>query len=463
MASQIAVVDVGTTSVRVSLLDASGSTLTVQQNSAPPTYGSAGFAEQNPTSWPQTVLRLLRHVVATCRNAEHQVVAVAVTAQRSSVIPLDAADHPLRDAIMWQDTRPHAICQELKNHEGLEARIYRKTGVRILSVFSAPKIMWIARHEPDIATMAARYVGVQDLVLHALTGRFVTDRTFAGRSLLYDVHTRDWDDELLNIFQVSRSTLSDLVNPGDIIGGITEEVAQQTGLSPGIPVITAGGDQQCAALGMGLTSTDRLVINTGTGSYVLGLADAPKTDEKMRFFSNPAATPAHFTVEAALPATGSAYRWLNRTVFNRTDPDDFSSINEAATRAPAGANGVRIIPHLQGSGTPDWNSADTGTLSGLTLATSPDDIARAMLEGIATEIAEAVHLVVETTGKPSKITSSGGLAAFPLFTSILESKIGIPLQVPSITESTSHGAWAVASTALGWYPSPEAALNNDLS
>lgn len=458
MAPHIAVVDIGTSSVRVSLIDRSGRISTVQQKHNPPTYGGAGSAEQDPTSWPRIVIHLLRDAVRSVDRSESSVVAVALTAFRSPVIPLDGADHPLRDAMMWQDTRPHTICQELTAQEGLEADVYRRTGTRILSVFSAPKIMWIARHEPAIAAAAARYVGVQDIVLHTLTGRFVTDRTFAGRSLLYNVHAGDWDDALLDMFQVPRSALSDLLNPGDFVGGITKNAAEQTGLDPDTPVITAGGDQQCAALGMGLTDTDRLVINTGTGSYVLGLAHVPQTDTGMRFFSNPAATQGHFTVEASLPATGSAYRWLNRTMFNRTNPDDFSEINDAALRAPAGANGVHLTPHLQGSGTPDWNSNDTGTLSGITLATSPDDIARAMIEGIAEEIARAVHIVIEQTGYPTTITSSGGLTSFPLFTSILESQIGMSLKVPAITESTSRGAWAVAAASLGWYASPAAAL-----
>jgi sugar (pentulose or hexulose) kinase len=360
--------------------------------------------------------------------------------------------------MMWQDTRPHTICRELAAQAGLEADVYQRAGTRILSVFSAPKIMWIARNEPAIAAAATRYVGVQDIVLHTLTGRFVTDRTFAGRSLLYNVHTGDWDNTLLDMFHVRRSALSDLVNPGDFVGEITKDVVERTGLPPGTPVITAGGDQQCAALGMGLFDTDRLVINTGTGSYVLGLAHAPQTDSAMRFFSNPAATEGHFTVEASLPTTGSAYRWLNRTMFNRSDPDDFSMINEAALSAPAGAHGAHLVPHLQGSGTPHWNSDATGTLSGITLATSPEDIARAMLEGIAEEIAGAVRVVVEQTGAPTTITSSGGLASFPLFTSILESRIGMPLHVPAITESTSRGAWAVAANSLGWYSTPAAAL-----
>lgn len=458
MSPQIAVVDVGTSSVRVSLIDRSGRISTVQQKHNPPTYGGAGSAEQDPTSWPRAVIHLLRDAIQSVHGRETPVVAVALTALRSPVIPLDGADRPLRDAIMWQDTRSDAICRELALQEGLEADVYHRTGTRILSVFSAPKITWIARNEPAIAAAATRYVGVQDIVLHALTGRFVTDRTFAGRSLLYNTHTGDWDDVLLDMFQVPRSSLSDLLNPGDFVGGVTKDVAEQTGLAPDTPVITAGGDQQCAALGMGLTDTDRLVINTGTGSYVLGLAHVPQTDTAMRFFSNPAATRGHFTVEASLPATGSAYRWLNRTMFKPTDPDDFSLINEAALRAPAGANGVRLIPHLQGSGTPDWNSTDTGTLRGITLATSPNDIARAMIEGIAEEIARAVHIVIEQTGRPTTITSSGGLTSFPLFTSILESQIGMPLRIPANTESTSRGAWAVAATSLEWYSSPAAAL-----
>jgi sugar (pentulose or hexulose) kinase len=456
MAPHIAVVDVGTTSIRVSVLDRQGRTIAVHRRANAPTFGSDGSAEQDPTTWPSITLELLREATESSRENGRDVIGVAVTAQRSSVIPLDAAGVALRRAIMWQDKRPGEVCRELTASE--ERHIYRKTGVRVLPVFSAPKIAWIARHEPAVAAASKRYVGVLDLVLHALSGRFATDRSFAGRSLLYNLHTGEWDEELLEFFNVSRHALSDLCDPGDVVGGIDQSAAAATGLPVGLPVISAGGDQQCAALGMGLVGPDRIVVNTGTGSYVLGLSETPQIDDEMRFFCNPAATKGHFTVEASIPTTGSAYRWLNGLLFNTEDPDDFAAINRAAEAAPSGANGVTLVPHLQGAGTPSWDGTATGALSGITLATSPSDIARAMLEGIVSEIVACVGIVSERTGRPEVLTNSGGLASFPLFSSILSRETGISVRVPSVTESTSQGAWAMATTTLGWYASPAAAI-----
>jgi sugar (pentulose or hexulose) kinase len=431
-------------------------TIAVHRRANAPTFGSDGSAEQDPTTWPSITLELLREATESSRENGRDVIGVAVTAQRSSVIPLDAAGVALRRAIMWQDKRPGEVCRELTASE--ERHIYRKTGVRVLPVFSAPKIAWIARHEPAVAAASKRYVGVLDLVLHALSGRFATDRSFAGRSLLYNLHTGEWDEELLEFFNVSRHALSDLCDPGDVVGGIDQSAAAATGLPVGLPVISAGGDQQCAALGMGLVGPDRIVVNTGTGSYVLGLSETPQIDDEMRFFCNPAATKGHFTVEASIPTTGSAYRWLNGLLFNTEDPDDFAAINRAAEAAPSGANGVTLVPHLQGAGTPSWDGTATGALSGITLATSPSDIARAMLEGIVSEIVACVGIVSERTGRPEVLTNSGGLASFPLFSSILSRETGISVRVPSVTESTSQGAWAMATTTLGWYASPAAAI-----
>lgn len=458
MASCIAVVDVGTTSIRVSLIDGQGETMAVHRRPNAPSFGPGGSAEQDPATWPTIVLELLREATDDASARGEAIEAVAVTAQRSSVIPLDRSGTPLRRAIMWQDKRPGELCRELTATEHREETIYRKTGVRVLPVFSAPKIGWIARHEPEVAAAAGRYVGVLDLVLHALTGRYATDRSCAGRTLLYNLHTGEWDDELLDLFGVSRRMLSDLCEPGEVVGMIQPSAAEATGLSAGVPVISAGGDQQCAALGMGLTGPERIVVNTGTGSYVLGLSTTPQIDGEMRFFCNPAATSGHYTVEAAIPTTGSAYRWLNGLLFNRDNPDDFGAINRAVEAAPPGANGVRLVPHLQGAGTPTWDGEATGGITGITLATSSADIARAMLEGIVEEIATSVAVVSERTGRPEVLTNSGGLASLPLFSSLLAERTGISVRVPTVTESTSRGAWAMAAATLGWHASPAAAI-----
>lgn len=448
-----AIIDIGTTSVRVVLYDEEGKAVASMRRPNPPRYMAGGAVEQDPKSWGVHTVALLTEAVGEAKHRGGRVEAIALTAQRSSVIAVDRELRPLHPAIMWQDTRASTVCADLAAHE---AMVHRRTGVRMLPVFSAPKIRWLRQSNPSTAE-AAKYLGIQDLVLASLTGRIVTDRSFAGRTNLYNVVHGDWDEDLLELFDISRPQLAEIVDPGSIVGTTTPEIAHATGLPTGCPVVTAGGDQQCAALGLGLYRPDRLVTNTGTGSYVVGFSPRPAFDPDMRLFTNPAAVRDAYTIEATIPTTGTVYRWLNSTVYDG-DPDDYTAINEAASSAPPGAHGVRLRPYFQGSGSPTWDPSATGTFSGLTLAASRADLARATLEGIAGELTRNVELIETFTSPIKEIHSAGGLTSCALFNQILADAAGKPIIVPEDGESTARGAWISAVVGLGRLPTYEAAF-----
>lgn len=447
MGKHLAVVDIGTTSTRALLYSERGEQLATRQLSNPPEYKGEGRVEKDPTSWVRVVYDLLRGIAAAAREeAGGSVDALAFTALRSPVIPVDGQGVALTKAIMWQDKRTDEICRRYE-HE-LRA-VYERTGIRITSVFSAPKIRWIKENMPEVASRTAKYLGVQDYLLHELTGRFVTDHSFAGRTNLLNLETLDWDPVLLDLFGIERAELCDLLPPGSVAGELLPEAAKRAGLTPGIPVITAGGDQQCAALGMGLFERDRIVTNTGTGSYALGYSETPRLDPEMGLLSNPAAVAGSFTVEATIPASGTIYRWLSR-LFYGEEGEDFAQINEEASGSPPGCNGVSLTPHFQGSGSPDWDPAAQGAFSGLTLATTRGDMARAVLEGIARELARNLKLIETQVGSVETVRTAGGLSNLSLFNQIQADMYRIPVELLEVKESTALGAWVSAVVGLGW-------------
>jgi sugar (pentulose or hexulose) kinase len=177
------------------------------------------------------------------------VTCIAVTAQRSSLIAVDGQGRPLHPAILWQDSRCTALAQAMAEHDAL---VYGKTGLKISPVFSAIKMAWLRRERPALWAATHKLLGVQDWVLFGLTGRYVTDHSLASRTNLLDLRTRTWDPQLLDLFGVPPSMLCELVAPGATVGGLLPGLAAHTGLPAGLPVVSAGGDQQCAALGLGL-------------------------------------------------------------------------------------------------------------------------------------------------------------------------------------------------------------------
>jgi len=448
----IIAVDIGTTSLRATLYDAEGKAFPSEQRPNVPIYHPDGRVEQDPDTWSALLPQILAAASARAAGAEIDVAAISVTSQRSSVIPIDRSGAPLAPAIMWQDRRTASLASALAPDN---ARVHAATGLQISPVFSALKMLWIRRNWSGIYARAFKLMGIQDFILHMLTGRAVTDQSLASRTNLLNLETRAWDASLASLFEVDMDKLCDLVPPGSAVGGLLPERARALGLKAGIPVISAGGDQQCAALGLGLFSSDRAVANTGTGSYILGHAERPVVDPKMRVSTNVAAVPGAYIVESILPTSGTVYRWFKENFWNGPleERDPWGAINAEAEASGPGAHGLTLIPHFSGSGTPHWDTSASGILCGLSLSTTRGDMARAILEGIAMELAEGFDLLTELLGPISRVQASGGMTNAPLFNQIQADVFGTQVAHFEGGESTSLGAWIAGAVATGMAPS----------
>lgn len=445
----IITLDIGTTSLRATLHDEKGKALAVEQIQNPPAYYADGRVEQDAAAWDERVPAAIKAAADRGKSLGIKIAALSLTAQRSSVIPVDRGGNALRPAIMWQDLRTAPLVAALSAND---AEVYARCGLRAGTVFSAVKMLWIKREEPEIYARTHRMLGIQDYVVLKLTGRFATDWSLASRSNLIDLDAKTWSEELMSLFEVRPDHLCELVPPGSILGGILPEAAERLGLPSGLPVVGAGGDQQCAALGLGLFSSRRAVTNTGTGSYLLGHSDARPRDPAMRVQCNLAALPGAYIVEAALPTSGSVYRWLAELWKDGEGGNALKQLDAEAEAAGPGAGGVVMLPLFNGSGSPDWNAAARGTFHGLSLATTRGDLARAALEGIAFELAGGLDVVEELCGAAEEIGAAGGLSRLSLFNHILADVFGKPLLRHPGGEATALGAWMSGAVAAGLAP-----------
>ena len=440
-------VDIGTTSLRAIVYDESGRALHVCQRHNPPDYLDDGRVEQDPHSWQTQVRAVLRSAGQAVHDQGLQPACIAVTAQRSSLIAVDTAGAPLQPAMLWQDTRCAALAQAMAGHD---AEVYRITGLKISPVFSAIKMAWLRQNRPAVWAATHKLLGVQDWVLWGLTGRYVTDHSLASRTNLLNLHTRQWDADLLALFGVPQALLCDLVPPGAVVGGLTPAVAADTGLPAGLPVVTAGGDQQCAALGLGLLGPQHAVANTGTGSYLIGHADAPALDAQMRVSCNVSAAPGAYIVEAATLTSGVAQRWLMELLgLDADDPAALALWAQEAAAVPAGSHGLLWLPHFKGAGSPHWDPRARGTLHHISLSTTRGDLARALLEAIAIELAEGLAVVEPLCGPVATVHVAGGMTRSALFNQIQADVLERPLRRFASNEATSEGAWIAGCVASG--------------
>jgi len=444
----IITVDIGTSSMRAILYDADGGVIDTRQRENQPDFFSDGRVEQDPAAWHKVLGDVLEDCAACAAAKDFEVLCVSVTAQRSSVIPVDAGGVPLHPAIMWQDRRTADLARAMEAHDPM---VYRKTGLKISPVFSALKMTWLRREHPGLWQKTHKMIGIQDWVLYLLTGRFVTDHSFGSRTNLLDLEKRDWDPELLSLFEVEPRMLCDLVAPGSIVGGLTPAMARATGLVAGIPVVSAGGDQQCAALGLGLFSGERAVSNTGTGSFLIGHTDKPAFDEGMRLACNVSAVPGAYIVEAAVLTSGTIYRWFRESILQPEDSggNPFAAMDAEAEAVSPGANGLLLLPHFKGCGAPYWDPEAKGVFFNMTLSTSRGEMARAILEGIAVEMKGSLELVETLCGKVGSVSVSGGMTKSDLFNQIQSDIFERPIVRFRNNEATSLGAWIAGAVALG--------------
>jgi len=451
----IITIDIGTTSTRAILYDSRGVQLFLSRRDSQPTYCLDGKVEQETDSWSTIVPSLLADCAESAASLGIEPACIALTSLRSAVIPVDRQGTPLHPAIMWQDLRTEGLCGEMSCDD---AEVYSICGMRITPVMSAVKIRWFRENAPDIFRNTWKMVGVHDFVLHILTGNFVTDPSLASRTNLLNLAKMDWDEELLALFGIPRSMLCEMLPPGSVAGTLLPSVALATGLPEGLPVVSAGGDQQCAALGLGLTASDRIVANTGTGSYLLAHSPRPVFDPGMRVFCNASAIKGSYVVEAGMPASGVVYRWFGEKFYGSEAGQagacaDYSLVNTEVEASPRGAKGILFLPHFKGSGAPHFNPGAKGTFHNLDLNSGRGDLGRAILEGIVAEMADNLELLEQLTRKVDWVNSSGGLTRFALFNRIQADMFGRRVKRAEHGEATALGAWIQGAAAVGLYDS----------
>lgn len=366
--------------------------------------------------------------------------SLSFTSQRSSVLALSPEGRPLAPILMWYDKRSLEICRSFSPKD--LARIHRLSGMMLSPVCSAPKILWLRQNLPSVYHAAGYFIGIHDYLIYLASGVLCTDVTCAGRTCLMNAADKKWSGELLSLFDLPSEKLCPLREPGSIVGKLSGAFAVMTGLPAGIPVITAGGDQQCSSLGLGLRLPGQTGINSGTASYVTALSDTPSASGARGINVNPSALPGLWSLEASSAGTGSIYDWFRGQFYPaaHTDSSSIAEFNRAAASAPAGARGVLCLSTFAGRGCPEWNPRARGVFCNIGLHTQKEDFARALLEGICAEISGCLRALSPLCADTGPLLSSGGLSRFSEFNQILADMAGRPVLVPALSETTSLGA-----------------------
>ena len=450
----IIIVDVGTSSLRSSVAKPDGTILFNASRGYSPVFLGGARVEQDPATWRNGLFETLKEAADFAEGRNCKVLALTVTSQRASIIPVDSAGNALWPALMWQDKRSTAECAQIQANMTMEA-IYQRTGLRLDPYFSAPKIKWLQNNESEVYGKAAKFLGVQDWVVYALTSRFVTDASQACRTMLMDIRAQSWNEELLDLIGLGKERLPEIVQPGSVGGELTASTAALVGLPSGTPVILAGGDQQNAALALNVLSPGTVEATAGTGSFMIAFAEKPYLDPQMRTLCSCAAQPNSWVVEAGLLTSGALYAWVNEQLFRGLKLKD---IDAEVLRSPAGAKRRRRPAALQGIGCAVLEPDREGSLSSAVgLDTTRGDMARAILESVAIEMSENLEIMNSLLGHIEEISVAGGLTRFDEFNRIQANCFNRPVCRYANSEASTLGALMNACVTLRLYADHKAA------
>jgi xylulokinase len=409
-------VDLGTSSVKAVIVDA-GETL-VAQASAPLAVSRPQplFSEQDPAGWWSATVEAILRLPAAARAA---VRAVGLSGQMHGATLLDAADVPLRPAILWNDGRSGAECLEL---EQLEPRSRTITGNIMMPGFTAPKLLWVAHHEPQLFARVATVLLPKDFLRLKLTGERVGEMSDASGTGWLDVGRRDWSDDMLSATGLSRANVPRLVEGNAVSGQLTAPVAEHLGMNR-VPVAGGAGDNAASAVGMGIIEPGQAFLSLGTSGVLFAVTDRfrPNPERAAHAFCH--ALPGRWHQMAVMLSAASALDWVAQLL----GATDLPQLVEAAQARGLRSESPYFLPYLSGERTPHNDPHARGVFFGLTHESTPQDLVGAVLEGVALAFADGLDVLLESGGHIDEISMTGGGARLAYWGALLAAVLNRPL------------------------------------
>lgn len=443
-------IDSSTTATKALLMKADGQVVSIASSA----YGFETpfplWSEQSPDLWWTATVESIRKILADSGVSGDQIKGVGLTGQMHGLVILDEKGEVLRPAILWNDQRTSAQCDEIRTRIGKE-NLIQITGNDALTGFTAPKILWVHDEEPEIYEKIAHILLPKDYVRFKLTGEYAMDRAGGSGTMLFDVRHRTWSPEVLNALEINPDWLPPTFEGTEATGVISKEAADVTGLVSGIPVMGGGGDQAAAAVGTGAVEDGIVSLSLGTSGVVFATTDTPAIEPQGRLHTFCHSVPRKWHLMGVMLSAAGSLRW-HRDTFA---PDvDFGEFVSKASDIHPGSNGLFFLPYLTGERTPHPDPFARGGFIGLTVRHTLPHLTRAVLEGVSFGLRDGFELMKSAgLSDISQVRVTGGGAKSPLWLQILADILNIELVTVSSEESAAYGAALLAATGVGSFDS----------
>lgn len=444
-------IDLGTSGVKVIALTPDGATIASSSASYPLLTPQPGWTEQHPSDWLAGTTTAIKELMLEIAG-RFEVIAVGVAGQMHGAVFLNSSLNAIRPAPLWNDQRTAEACLEL---EAAVPDLIARTGNAAVTGFQLPKLLWLRQVEAEHYARVRHLLFPKDYLNLCMTGKIASEPSDASGSGAMNIHTQQWDDEIIDALKLERSIFPELHPSSGVIGTVSAEFAAASGLPTGIPVIAGAGDNAAAAIGLGVSSAKPHVgsVSLGTSGVLIAPLLEPKVQPEGRVHLFCHADGSYFLLGVTLSAAGSL-QWLRDTIAPGVA---FNDLMLEAASVPSGAEGVTFMPYLSGERSPHLDPNLRGTWLGLSLAHGRGHLTRAVLEGVAFSLRDTLEVMRPLVNLESLLAVGGG-ATSAFWLEIVGTALQTTLVKPALEEGPARGAAILALVGAGVYGSVALAL-----
>jgi xylulokinase len=463
-------IDIGTSGTKTLAVREDGTILASASAEYPCEYPKPGWSEQHPDLWWDATVKTVREVIAKAGLTAEEVKGVGLSGQMHGSVFLDEKGDVVRPALLWNDQRTATECDEIEAKAGGREALVRLVANRALTGYTAPKLLWVRRHEPKNWERVRKVLLPKDYVRYKLSGTYATEVSDASGMLLLDVANRKWSDTLLAKLDLDRSLLAECFESPEVSSQVSASAAKATGLAQGTAIVGGAGDQPAGAVGNGIVRPGVVSATMGTSGVVFAHTGALGFDPEGRLQNFCHSIPGEFCAFGVVLAAGGSLQWYRNTLgqseveeAKRKGVDPYELISAEAAKAKPGSEGLIFLPYLTGERTPHFDPDAKGGWIGLTVRHGRPHLIRSVMEGAAYAMRDCLELIREAGTSIEQIRVSGGGARGALWRQIQADVYGLDVHQINASEGPAFGVALLALVGIGAYKSVTEACDATIS
>ncbi|MHC4870289.1 MAG: xylulokinase [Planctomycetota bacterium] len=459
-------IDIGTSGTKTILCNYKGKIISEVTVEYPCYSPKPGWSEQKPEDWWKASIKSVKAVIMKSGVKGSAIKGIGLSGQMHGLVCIDKKGKVLRDAILWNDQRTAAECDEITKRAGGEKKLLKMVSNPALTGFTAPKILWVRKHEPRIYEKTDMMLLPKDYIRYKMTGTFATEVSDASGTLLLDVSKRKWSKALLTKLDISSDLLPDVFESYEVSGEVNSECAKLMGISAGTPVVGGGGDQAAGAVGNGIVKKGIVSATLGTSGVVFAHADKVETDPLGRVHTFCHAVPGKWHVMGVVLAAGGAFQWFRNNLAGeeiaaavKKKCDPYEILTAGARKVPAGCEGLYFLPYLTGERTPHADPYARACFIGLTPRCTKSYMARSVMEGATYAMKDSFEIMQGMGIKPREVRLSGGGAKSSFWSQMQADIYNCNCTITNSFVGPAYGVMLLAGVGTGVWKSVEEACS----